>query len=332
MNWMSIKLKRNIAFILFGAAIVLLIVNLWTMTKINKKEEKRSAEYITVQFNKIIKDYALQKDWITCNDKVSGGDTISNYSIRLPKDLPVPLIIQDISNALEDSTIKINVTEQGIHGNSILKISFFNKIKLTAEFIYDKEIIRDSDTLSFILRNPADLSQQELNDLLFSSDAYSFILEPSNESAQLAKIFREKKKEFAVLLSDNIEDIKYKLKGDYLKDRLDISIKEILGSFRYASFYVVDDNSELVKYPNYNLITSEFNKRGINFINLSRFYSTKSSESEAVDIFMQKVKQLKKNEKYTFIIDAKNYLYLTDTIKSLKKQGYKFVLYIPHQQ
>lgn len=329
---MNLKLKRNVAVVLFSAVIILVIVNFWTLKKIEKKEEKRSAEYITVQFNKIIKDYALRKEWITCNDKVSGSDTISNYSIRLPKDLPVPLIIQDISNALEDSTIKINVTEQGIHGNSVLKISFFNKIKLTAEFIYDKEIIRDSDTLSFILSNPADLTQQELSDLLFSSDAYSFILEPSDESARLAKLFKEKKKEFAVLLNDNISDIKYKLKGDYPKDRLDISIKEILGSFRNASFYIVDDYSELVKYPNYGLITSEFNKRGINFINLSRFYSMKSSKNDAVAELIQKISQLKKNEKYTFIIDAKNYLYLTDTIKSLKKQGYKFVLYIPHQQ
>ncbi|HPS14060.1 MAG TPA: hypothetical protein PLB87_12330, partial [Prolixibacteraceae bacterium] len=49
----------------------------------------------------------------------------------------------DISNALEDSTVKINVNEQGINGNSVLKISYFNKPKLTAEFIYDKEIKRD---------------------------------------------------------------------------------------------------------------------------------------------------------------------------------------------
>ena len=328
---MNLKLKRNIAIILSGAVVVLLIVNFWILTKIEKKEEKRSAGYITVQFDKIIKEYALRKEWITSKDKISGSDSISNYVIRLPKDLPVPLIIQEISNALEDSTIKINVTEQGIHGNSVLKISFFNKIKLTAEFVYDKEIKRDADTLSFILTNPSELSQQELNDLLFSSDAYSFLLEPAKETAQMAQIFKEKKKEFAVLLNDDINDIKYKLKGDYLKDRIDISMKEILSSFRYASYYVVDNTSELVKFPNYGLITTEFNKRGINFINSSNFYLMQSSKNDAADELMQKIAQLNKNGKYTFLIDAKNYLYLTGTIKALKKQGYKFVLYTPNQ-
>ncbi|MDP4116844.1 MAG: hypothetical protein Q8903_11955, partial [Bacteroidota bacterium] len=115
--------------------------------------------------------------------------------------------------------------------------------------------------------------------------------------------------------------------GDYSKERLEISIKEILASFRFASFYIVDDNSKLFKYPNYGIISSEFSKRNINFIKLSKLYCLNNKKDEAVDEFIQKVSQLTKNEKYAFIVDAKNYLFLMDTIKSMKKQGYRFVLY-----
>ncbi|MDP4117135.1 MAG: hypothetical protein Q8903_13440, partial [Bacteroidota bacterium] len=255
---MNLKTKRIVAISFLVVVVALMAINFWTLKNIQKKEQRRSAEYITVRFNEIIKSYALKQEWISCKEKIAGNDTISNYLIKLPKDLPVPLIIQDISNTLEDSTIKINVTEQGIHGNSILKVSFFNKIKLTAEFVYDKEIKRDADTLSFILSNPGDISQQEFNDLIFSSEAYSFLLVPSPESAQFAKILKEKKKEFGVLLNDDLSEIKYRLSGDYSKERLEISIKGILASFRFASFYIVDDNSKFFKYPNYGVISSEF--------------------------------------------------------------------------
>jgi len=324
---MNLKTKRIVAISFLVVVVALMAINFWTLKNIQKKEQRRSAEYITVRFNEIIKSYALKQEWISCKEKIAGNDTISNYLIKLPKDLPVPLIIQDISNTLEDSTIKINVTEQGIHGNSILKVSFFNKIKLTAEFVYDKEIKRDADTLSFILSNPGDISQQEFNDLIFSSEAYSFLLVPSPESAQFAKTLKEKKKEFGVFLNDDLSEIKYRLSGDYSKERLEISIKEILASFRFASFYIVDDNSKLFKYPNYGIISSEFSKRNINFTKLSKLYCLNNKKDEAVDEFIQKVSQLTKNEKYAFIVDAKNYLFLMDTIKAMKKQGYRFVLY-----
>ena len=98
---------------------------------------------------------------------------------------------------------------------------------------------------------------------------FGYYVIPSKESAEFVKKHLKLKKEYVVLLNDDIDELKYKLKNDYSEARLKSSIRSIIGSFPNAAFILVDDNSNLFKSSIFNFVANEFEKRNIKLIKKS---------------------------------------------------------------
>ena len=102
-----------------------------------------------------------------------------------------------------------------------------------------------------------------LNKVLNIPELFYTVLTPKDESKKRLSQLSKAGKRYALLLDDNITELNFKLSSSYSDDKIKKSIKEIVGTFYNAAFFIIDDRSDLFESKKYPLIQSELLKRGI---------------------------------------------------------------------
>ena len=313
--------------ILFGAALILLIPNLVLdiienkNNSISSKTELSSAE-IDSLFRLSLHSFGLLDDWI----KVSKSSKVDkSYKVKIPKDLSIPVILVEINSNFWESEVTISSVEKIFSGRTILEIKSKDEIKLRADFDYDKSIFRSAGTAAFILEN-FELSSFEDSSLLDIPEPYSPLLIPSTENLILCKFIIDKQKTFSLLLNDDIPELKYKLKDSYSQNRLKGSLRSIINDFSSATYFFIDDRSDLFNSSVFSYLKDELAKRKIKILKLSNLQKLDFSEINVLissfDTFM---KNTREGESITFLISADNFIHLLPEIMSYGKIGYKIV-------
>ena len=313
--------------ILFGAALILLIPNLVLdiidnkNNSISSKTELSSAE-IDSLFRLSLHSFGLLDDWI----KVSKSSKVDkSYKVKIPKDLSIPVILVEINSNFWESEVTISSVEKIFSGRTILEIKSKDEIKLRADFDYDKSIFRSAGTAAFILEN-FELSSFEDSLLLDIPEPYSPLLIPSTENLILCKFIIDKQKTFSLLLNDDIPELKYKLKDSYSQNRLKGSLRSIINDFSSATYFFIDDRSDLFNSSVFSYLKDELAKRKIKILKLSNLQKLDFSEINVLissfDTFM---KNTREGESITFLISADNFIHLLPEIMSYGKIGYKIV-------
>ena len=313
--------------ILFGAALILLIPNLVLdiidnkNNSISSKTELSSAE-IDSLFRLSLHSFGLLDDWIN-ESKISNLD--KSYKVKIPKDLLIPVILVEINSNFWESEVTISSVEKIFSGRTILEIKSKDEIKLRADFDYDKSIFRSAGTAAFILEN-FELSSFEDSLLLDIPEPYSPLLIPSTENLILCKFIIDKQKTFSLLLNDDIPELKYKLKDSYSQNRLKGSLRSIINDFSSATYFFIDDRSDLFNSSVFSYLKDELAKRKIKILKLSNLQKLDFSEINVLissfDTFM---KNTREGESITFLISADNFIHLLPEIMSYGKIGYKIV-------
>ncbi|MCH7964291.1 MAG: hypothetical protein IH852_10195 [Bacteroidetes bacterium] len=313
--------------ILFGAALILLIPNLVLdiidnkNNSISSKTELSSAE-IDSLFRLSLHSFGLLDDWIK-ESKSSKLD--KSYKVKIPKDLSIPVILVEINSNFWESEVTISSVEKIFSGRTILEIKSKDEIKLRADFDYDKSIFRSAGTAAFILEN-FELSSFEDSLLLDIPEPYSPLLIPSTENLILCKFIIDKQKTFSLLLNDDIPELKYKLKDSYSQNRLKGSLLSIINDFSSATYFFIDDRSDLFNSSVFSYLKDELVKRKIKILKLSNLQKLDFSEINVLissfDTFM---KNTREGESITFLISADNFIHLLPEIMSYGKIGYKIV-------
>jgi hypothetical protein len=127
------------------------------------------------------------------------------------------------------------------------------------------------------------------------------------------------------MLDDNITELNFKLSESYSDDKIKKSIKEIVGTFYSAVFFIIDDRSDLFESKKHPLIQSELLKRGIKLVPSSKLETLASSKINAVDKFQDFMLTVKKNDEKVLVVSANDYLTISGLIPSYRKIGYKFI-------
>jgi len=319
--------KKSVLPILFGAALILLIPNL-VLTVINNednlisKKTKLSSGEIDSLFRLSLRSFGLLDDWIK-ESKSSNVDY--SYKVKIPKDLSIPVILAEINSNFWKSGVTINSVEKIFSGRTITEIKLEDEIKLSADFDYDKNLFRSAGTAAFILEN-FELSSFEDSLLLEIPEPFSSLLIPSMENLILSKFIIDKQKTYSVLLNDDIPELKYKLKDSYSQNRLKGSLLSIINDFSSATYFFIDDHSDLFNSSVLSYLKDELVKRKIKIVKLSNLQKLNFSEMNVLissfDTFM---KNTEEGESITFLISADNYRYLLPEIKRYRKVGYKIV-------
>jgi len=319
--------KKSVLKILFGTALVLLIANLVINgiekdnNSISTKTELSNAE-IDSLFRFSLHSLGLLDDWIKerKNSKVD-----KSYKIKIPKDLSIPVILAEINSNFWESDFTINSVEKKFFGRTILEIKFEDEIKLRADFDYHKDIFRSAGTAAFILEN-FELSSVEDSLLLEIPEPFSTLLVPSTENLLLSKFILDKQKTYSLLLNDDIPELKYKLKDGYSKNRLKGSLLSIINDFSSATYFFIDDESDLYNSSIFSYLRDELVKRKIKIVKLSYLQKMNFSETDLLissfDTFM---KNTAEGESKTFLMSADKFRSLLPEIKRFRKVGYKIV-------
>jgi hypothetical protein len=319
--------KKSVLPILFGASLILLISNLVLNIIENEnnlisKKTKLSNVEIDSLFCLSLHSFGLLDDWIK-ESKSSKVDY--SYMVKIPKDLSIPVILTEINSNFWESGVTINSVEKIFSGRTILDIKLEDEIKLRADFDYDKNIFRSAGTAAFILEN-FELSSFEDSLLLEIPEPFSPLLIPSTENLILSKFIVDNQKTYSLLLSDDIPELKYKLKDSYSQNRLKGSLLSIINDFSSATYFFIDDQSDLFNSSVFSYLKDEFVKRKIKIVKLNYLQKLNFSEMNVlISTFDNFMKNTEEGESITFLISAENFRNLLPEIMRYRKVGYKFV-------
>ncbi len=326
------SLPKNIALILFGVVVILLVSNIVISKFINKDEPPKDREVLSgveidKSFHLALKNFGFSDSWISKRKikNISGDSLFAAYSVKVPKDVPIHLLILELKNIFWEDDVSMEAEEIASGKKSLLRLSSENKLKLAAEFYYDEKVNRQFGTVSFLVKDLPLQDEESLNSFLKTPELFYTILSPNEESKKRLTQLTRAGKRFTLLLDDNITELNFKLSVNLTEDRIKKSIKEIVGVFYNAAFFVVDDRSDLYESKRYSLIQSELSKRGITLVTTSRFETLSSSKVNVEDKFQDFMLSVKKDDEKVLMVSSENYLTISTLIPSYRKIGYKFI-------
>lgn len=326
------SLYKNVALVLFGVVLLLLISNIIITKYVNKDEQPKDREVLSgieidKSFHSALKNYGFSNTWISKKKlkNISGDSLFATYSVIVPKDVPIHLLILELKNIFWENEVSIEAEEIVSTKRTILKLSSEKKVKIAVEFYYAENIIREYGTVSFLVTDLPLQDEEMLNDFLKIPELFYCVLVPNAESKKQLSLLSKSGKRFALLLNDDITELDYKLSGNYSNDRLSRSIKEIVGTFYSAAFFIIDEKSDLYESKKYEFIEEQLKKRGIVLITKGRFESINSNTMNLEDNFQDFMLSVKKDDEKVLMVSAENYLTISTLIPSYRKIGYKFI-------
>ena len=326
----SHSVKRRAVYILFAVAVLLLAVNLLLnklLPETNPEHEAfiLSGLEINNRFLQAVNNFGLEEDWIVVRKLSNKPDSLfSSYKIKLPPDLPIPVLISEVNTELSSDSVEIKSIEKKMGGRTKLEIYSGGFLKLISDIDYDKELVRKRGSVGFFIE---DISFDDQEDsLLFDvPESFAVLLIPSKENKKHSKFILNKGKEFALLLDDEIDDLEFKLSEGHSNNRILNSVKSIIGSFSRAIFFVIDDDSELFHSKVFPVIFAELEKRNIKLLLKSTFYQLENDEeTDLINSFDSLIKQLAE-EKLFIRSNVEGFRLLLPEIARYRKVGFKFI-------
>jgi hypothetical protein len=316
--------QRKIVITLFITTVVFLIANIiadkLTGTEVTAEPGELSREEINARFISAVHVFGVAPAWIT-EKKHSVKDPpslIASYAINVPQDLPIALLIREITNSYDTVNVKLLVNEKS-KGVTALKLFHNGEQKLAAEFAYKEGLKRKAGTVGFLLEDYDELDETEDSVLLNSPEAFAVVLVPSKQAKGIAKKINEAGKEYIILLNDDIGELNYRLNPDYSEPRLKSSIRSILGDFGRSVFIMVDDNSSLYSSSAFAILKKEMEKRNIKLAGKGLFRELNP------DNLRNYLDEINDGESKTVIMSAGDYMRINSILVSFRKVGYKFI-------
>ncbi len=324
--------KRKIVNYLFAAAIVLLVVNTAIDYKERPPKQKAVSELSVSQiegvFFKVMDEYGIEPNWIS-KKKYKAGEYDSvkvEYFVKLPQDLPIPLIIKDINRVIEKDITGFVSEEKKNYGTTEIRIYTNEVLKLKATLIPDKENVRKGSELSFIISDAFDLSDKNFKNFLSIYLPVSAEIIPDKDNIAEADTLRSYLKGFAMILNNDIDDNDMKLRPEYTKPILRGSINNIVGAFGNDHLYIVDERADIFRSPVYNYIKTVFSDLGVRLHPQSEFINLDMKDDAALFAkFNNECSDTTGAPQKIFILPYENFTKLIGTIEKFKKKGSKII-------
>ena len=334
--------RKKIVTVLFAIAFLLLILNVIvpTVFKFSRNKivlKEIYSEEINSKFLSAVQGFGLKDDWIKTK-KINNNDDDSlkyYYTINVPVDLPIALIITDINNSFSRGDVDYSSKETRSK-ESKLKDSRLNRIttltlrsggfeKLKAEFVYNPANQRTTGSIGFLVFGFSTLDTIRQYELINSPENFLAILMPSKDALEKIKKLKARDKDYGILLSDDISDLDYKLSQKYSSERLTLSVRSVLGDFPKAAAFFYDSKSSFVSHSVFPLIKKEFDKRNVRFLDINKFALLEEAGASSDISFERIINKADENKTELIYISDESYYKLKPEIFKYRKTGYKFI-------
>ncbi len=325
--------KKRLIYFLIALVVLLLVVNLildkFNPPKVQIKHSEVSQNLIEKKFKKTLSEYGIKNDWIKKINpsKKKDKSLLYLYRVSLPNDISVPLLISDLKKTLEIYDVNVNAEEKNNFGSSVVTIVNNGKIKLKAEFKYKAGIKRSSSRIAFILSNINSLSNEDFNSLLKIPYNYGVIILPDADTESLAKQIESNKKEYYLILNDNISDERFELNNDFTKGVVNRALSNIFKFYKGGSFFLIDNESDLYNSAVIEYIKTVLKRNGkkyFYFQDFTKLHGESKKDLESLWDFY--IMNIKPQETKIFVISAADFLSITDKIANYIRKGNKVSL------
>lgn len=323
-----IKLKinvKNILIILFSLSILLLLSNL--ILSLIFSDSKTLAhpslteDEIDKKFKESLFSFAIKDEWIS---KLKSDNSITSYRIKIPNDLPIPQILNELNKQYCNYNIQVRSEEKKINGRTIVNLIDGDKIILNADLRYNIGIERNSSKSAIFIFGREDKVNEYDSLLNTTTRDVTALLTPSKSNASFTKWLRENGFDYAVLLNNKVNDIEFRMEKDHSQTRVKLIVQNLVVSFPNALFFVIDKNSDLYKSANYKTVKNEFDKRKINFFTSDSLHFI-NDETKASEKLLQLVENYDELQKLRIAMPLDIYKLLSNEFMKLIRVGYKFV-------
>jgi hypothetical protein len=328
LNWNN----KKTVILLFIIALLLLASNLY-LEKITPKLNYNAEKSLPgIKINNIflssLKEFSIDNILIKIiKSPDRKNDSLKYcYSVTIPFDLPIPVILQELNKNFSRKSISIFANELSPNYFTSITILSEGQAKLYAELTVNKNLSRKEGEVGFIITGFENLNIEEQDNLLYYPDTLTFLLIPSLKSKDVLTNIINNRKDYLAVLNDDISDINFKLKNNYSKDRLRISIHTIITTFVTNNFLFVDNTSSLYNSQNYQFIKSEFSKKKCRIIPLQKMKTLNGkNDEEVINNFKLLSGTINANNNLLLVTTVKNFYLLKDELKRLKKRGVSFI-------
>jgi len=328
------QIKKTITKYLLLIAIFLLFLNVVIDLVKKPQQEKTNNSYkeLTVAkidsvFLSVLYEYGIEPQWVSVKKiKVPYEDSISKQiNVVLPADLPIPLIIKDVHNIIENDITGFVSEEKKQYGTTEIRIYSNELLKLKALLVPGKEIVRDRNRLAFIISDALELGQSDFSEFLSIPYILATIAVPNESTVIKVDSLRKYYKEYIVLLSNDINDKKFRLDARDQKALLRNSISNISRDFNNAKMFCVDENSRLYNSTVYNFVRDEFLKRKIVLRKQTEFLSLAGNEQEILSKFKFYCEDETGLKEKTFLLDYTTFKLIRNDLERYRKKGSRIV-------
>ncbi len=170
------------------------------------------------------------------------------------------------------------------------------------------------------------MSSDEDSVLLKSSEPFAVIIIPSKSSEKLINVLNKNRKEYAVLLNDDISDLDFKLRESFSKNKNELSMRSIIYNYKKAICFFEDEKSDIFNSSVKNIIMNELTKRNIKLIPVNSIRKINGSSDKILESnFNSYMENLEGNRKRLVLISAEDYYKIQPLIIKYRKTGYKFI-------
>jgi hypothetical protein len=323
---------KNIALILFGIVVVLLVINLIITKYVSKDEQPKNRQALSgieidEAFHSALKNYGFSDVWISKKKikNISDDSLFASYSVKCPKDVPIHLLLLELKKIFWENEVALDAVEVVSAKKTVLKLSSDKKLKFAAEFYYDENVIREFGTVSFLVSDLPLQNDALFNDVLNIPELFYCVLTPNSVSKKHLSDLSKAGKRFALMLNDDITELDYKLASNYSDDRILRSIKEIVGTFYSAAFFIIDDRSDLYESKKYQYIENQLKKRGVRMITTAKLETLTSGSKNIEDKFQDFMLSIQKNDEKVLMVKADEFVVIASLLPAYRKIGYKFI-------
>ena len=328
-------MKKKIITILLVLSLILLIANmiLGIIGEGNGVQPKKTENvaFIDSLFLHSLNEFGLDSNWVQIKHiKNKNKDSLHYvYNVKVPSDLPITIILQDLTNQFGKYAVDMLSEEQIVNRKSVLDIYSGDVHKLEAQFTADEEAVREHSKFAFIINDYSDLDDDMRAQILKSKFTLSVSFIPSENSLTFLPDITKDNKRYCIELNDNISDENYELDKGMAKILLKESIRQIIRDFPEADLVMIDNNSEIFLSAAFNFVRDQFGGESIKLYNETDFVGLPKNLEEAKSLlsFYQK-SEINKNGKI-FLVNGSVFTGLLNELDRYKKLGTKF--YFPSE-
>lgn len=322
--------KKVVQYLLFFTVLLLLanfLIDFTRKKKENHFENDLSALEIENKFLETLDECGIEMKWIKVKPNKEGGkDSVENIiNVKIPDDLPIPVLVKYMQGKTDYPFVSVRAEEKKKNREIALKI-FSNGIqKFEANIIRESSLKRSGARFAFIISGFDGLSKARQTELLKTPFPFAVELVPSGKEITMTDSLRKFKKEYVVLLNDDISGDDFLLKDSFSKEKLRAAVRNIISAYKYFPLYLIDTSSDLYSMSKWNIIETEFRGVKIRLDKKSDYMPVQADKNidlnGALDSFIESAGSAGK----TALIDAEDYLSLLGKIDKLFRKGNKII-------